>query len=121
MKIRKSLIALAALPLFVISCDKQELPYDLEGVTHTFGISVDKVTTADLLLGAGPTDGNYKVALSVPEHMGDYTTYFKEAELLCVYTPASGNGGFPYRIRSRRGDRGGSRPRSGRPHRRDPD
>ena len=92
MKLRKSLIALAALPLFVISCDKQELPYDLEGVTHTFGISVDKVTTADLLLGAGTTDGNYKVALSVPEHMGDYTTYFKEAELLCVYTPADGSG-----------------------------
>ena len=92
MKLRKSLIALAALPLFVISCDKQELPYDLEGVTHTFGISVDKVTTADLLLGAGTTDGNDKVALSVPEHMGDYTTYFKEAELLCVYTPADGSG-----------------------------
>jgi hypothetical protein len=92
MKLRKSLIALAALPLFVISCDKQELPYDLEGVTHTFGISVEKVTTADLLLGAGTTDGNYKVALSVPEHMGDYTTYFKEAELLCVYTPADGSG-----------------------------
>lgn len=93
MKIRKSLIALlAALPLFVISCDKQELPYDLEGVTHTFGISVDKVITADLLLGAGTTDGNYKVVLSVPEHMGDYTTYFKEAELLCVYTPADGSG-----------------------------
>lgn len=92
MKLRKSLIALAALPLFVISCDKQELPYDLEGVTHTFGISVDKVTTADLLLGAGTTDGNYKVALSVPEYMGDYTTYFKEAELLCVYTPADGSG-----------------------------
>lgn len=91
MKLRKSLIALAALPLFVISCDKQELPYDLEGVTHTFGISVDKVTTADLLLGAGTTDGNYKVALSVPEYMGDYTTYFKEAELLCVYTPADGS------------------------------
>ena len=92
MKLRKSLIALAALPLFVISCDKQELPYDLEGVTHTFGIRVDKVTTADQLLGAGTTDGNDKVALSVPEHMGDYTTYFKEAELLCVYTPADGSG-----------------------------
>ncbi|MBO5812461.1 MAG: hypothetical protein J6Q97_04455 [Bacteroidaceae bacterium] len=92
MKIRKSLIALlAALPLFVVSCDKQELPYDLDGVVRTFGISVDKVTTADLLLGAGTTDGNYKVSLSVPEHMGDYTSYFKEAELLCVYTPASGD------------------------------
>lgn len=91
MKLRKSLIALAALPLFVISCDKQELPYDLEGVTHTFGISVEKVTTADLLLGAGTTDGNYKVALSVPEYMGNYKEYFKEAELLCVYTPASGD------------------------------
>ena len=91
MKLRKSLIALAALPLFVISCDKQELPYDLEGVTHTFGISVEKVTTADLLLRADTTAGNYKVALSVPEYMGDYTTYFKEAELLCVYTPASGD------------------------------
>ena len=91
MKLRKSLIALAALPLFVISCDKQELPYDLEGVTYTFGISVEKVTTADLLLGAGTTDGNYKVALSVPEYMGNYKEYFKEAELLCVYTPASGD------------------------------
>ncbi|MBO7248412.1 MAG: hypothetical protein J6V02_08720 [Bacteroidaceae bacterium] len=91
MKLRKSLIALAALPLFVVSCDKQELPYDLEGVVHTFAISVDKVTSADLLLGAGTTDGDYKVALSVPEYMGNYTEYFKEAELLCVYTPASGD------------------------------
>lgn len=91
MKLRKSLIALAALPLFVVSCDKQELPYDLDGVIHTFAISVDKVTTADLLLRPDTTAGNYKVALSVPEYMGDYTTYFKEAELLCVYTPASGD------------------------------
>lgn len=89
MKLRKSLIALAALPLFVISCDKQDLPYDLDGVVHTFAISVDIVDSTDVKLEPGTTNGNYKVTLSVPEYMGNYKEYFKEAELICVFSSSS--------------------------------
>lgn len=89
MKLRKSLIALAALPLFVVSCDKQDLPYDLDGVVHTFAISVDIVDSTDVKLEPGTTNGNYKVTLSVPEYMGSYKEYFKEAELICVFSSSS--------------------------------
>lgn len=89
MKLRKSLIALAALPLFVVSCDKQDLPYDLDGVVHTFAISVDIVDSTDVKLEPGTTNGNYKVTLSVPEYMGNYKEYFKEAELICVFSSSS--------------------------------
>lgn len=86
MKLSKSLIALAASALLFVGCDKQELPYDIDGVVHTFAINVSKDTSADLLLNPGTTAGDYKVKLDVPAHMGDYTKFFKEAELVCVYT-----------------------------------
>lgn len=89
---KKSNILLAlAIPAVLLSCSKDpELPYDLEGTKHTFAISVTKLTQYDLLLNAGNTTGDFRVKMEVPEYMGDYSSYFKEAQLLCVYTPAGG-------------------------------
>lgn len=90
MKNSKILLALAV-PALLFSCSEPELPYELEETLHTFAISVSKDTQHDLLLAAGQTTGDYVVTLSVPEYMGDYKSYFKEAELLCVYTPKVGD------------------------------
>lgn len=88
MKNIKLLLALS-IPAVLVSCSKDpDLPYDLEGTTHTFAISVTKATQYDLLLNAGNTSGDFRVNLAVPKYMGDYTSYFKEAQLLCVYSPA---------------------------------
>lgn len=84
MKLSKLFIA--ALPLFFVGCDKQELPYDLEGVTHSFAVSISKVEGTDLLLNAGSTEGNYQLKLEVPANQGEYKSFFKEAEILCVFT-----------------------------------
>lgn len=90
MKKTKILLALV-IPALLISCSKDpELPYDLDGTLHTFAVSVTKSTKYDLLLDAGSTGGDYYVKLEVPQNMGDYSSYFKEAQLLCVYTPDSG-------------------------------
>lgn len=81
-----------AIPAVLASCSKDpELPYDLEGTTHTFAISVTKATEYDLLLNAGSTDGNYYVKLQAPENMGDFSSYLKEVQVLCVYTSVSGD------------------------------
>lgn len=90
MKTSKILLAIA-IPALAVSCSKQELPYDLDETVHTFAISTSKDTQHDLLLAAGTTDGDYVVKLSVPEYMGDYKSFFQEAELVCVFTPASGD------------------------------
>lgn len=84
MKLSKLFIA-AVLPLFIASCE-QELPYDLEGVTRSFAVSINKAVGSDLLLSAGSTEGNYKLVLEVPANQGDYTSFFKEAQILCVFT-----------------------------------
>lgn len=86
MKLINKLFAVATVSLFVCSCGDQELPYDLDGVQHSFAVSVSKVVGTDLLLSAGSTDGNYQISLEVPMYMGDYKSDFKEAEVLCVYT-----------------------------------
>lgn len=84
MKFSKLFIA-AALPLFIASCE-QELPYDLEGVTQSFAVSINKAVGSDLLLSAGSTEGNYKLVLEVPANQGNYESFFKEAQILCVFT-----------------------------------
>ncbi len=90
MKTSKIILAMA-IPAVLAGCSKDpELPYDLEGTLHTFSVSVSKNTQYDLLLAAGTTDGDYHVRLDVPKYMGDYQSYFKEAQLLCVYTPVVG-------------------------------
>ncbi|MBR6369694.1 MAG: hypothetical protein IKS24_01295 [Bacteroidaceae bacterium] len=90
MKTTKILLALAV-PAILVSCSKDpELPYELEETIHSFAVSAAKSTAHDLLLNAGSTDGDFYVKLDVPKYMGDYSSYFKEAQLLCVYTPASG-------------------------------
>lgn len=85
MKLSKLFIA-AVLPLFIVGCDKQELPYDLEGVTHSIAVSVSKEVGSDLLLSAGSTEGNYKLVLELPANQGEYKSFFKEAQILCVFT-----------------------------------
>lgn len=91
MKTNKILLALA-IPAILAGCSKDpELPYDLDGVVHSFAVSVTKNTQHDLLLNAGTTDGEYYVNLDVPQYMGDYSSYFKEAQVLCVYTPVTGD------------------------------
>lgn len=81
-----------AIPAVLAGCSKDpELPYDLEGTLHTISVSVSKNTQHDLLLAAGTTDGDYYVRLDVPKYMGDYQSYFKEAQVLCVYTPVVGD------------------------------
>lgn len=90
MKTSKILLALA-IPAVLASCSKEpELPYDLEGTLHTFAVSVTKSTQHDLLLNAGSTTGDYHVILSIPNNMGDYSSYLKEVQLMCVYTSVSG-------------------------------
>lgn len=84
MKLSKLFIA-AALPLFIASCE-QELPYDLDGVTQSFAVSINKAVGSDLLLSAGSTEGDYKLVLEVPANQGDYKGFFKEAQILCVFT-----------------------------------
>ena len=90
---KKSRILLAlAIPAVLASCNKEpELPYDLAGTTHTFAVSVTKNTQYDLLLNAGSTNGDYYVKLDVPTYMGDYTSFLKEVQLLCVYTAVNGD------------------------------
>ena len=90
MKTTKILLALA-IPAILVSCSKDpELPYELEETIHTFAVSASKSTAHDLLLNAGSTDGDFYVKLDVPQYMGDYSSYLKEAQLLCVYTPVAG-------------------------------
>lgn len=90
MKTTKILLALA-IPAILVSCSKDpELPYELEETIHTFAVSASKSTAHDLLLNAGSTDGDFYVKLDVPQYMGDYSSYLKEAQLLCVYLPVSG-------------------------------
>lgn len=91
MKTSKILLALA-IPAVLASCSKEpELPYDLQGTVHSFAVSVSKSTQHDLLLNAGSTDGDFYVKLDVPKYMGDYTSYLKEVQLLCVYTAVNGD------------------------------
>lgn len=91
MKTSKILLALAVTAVLA-SCSKEpELPYDLQGTLHSFAVSVTKSTQHDLLLNAGSTDGEFYVNLTVPENMGDYSSYFKEAQVLCVYTAVNGD------------------------------
>lgn len=85
MKLSKLFIA-AVLPLFIVGCDKQELPYDLEGVTHSIAVSVSKQVGSDLLLSAGSTEGKYALELALPANQGEYQSFFKEAQILCVFT-----------------------------------
>lgn len=91
MKTSKIFLALA-IPAVLASCNKEpELPYDLQGTLHTFAVSVTKSTQHDLLLNAGSTDGEFYVNLNVPENMGDFSSYLKEVQLLCVYTAVNGD------------------------------
>ena len=91
MKTSKILLALA-IPAVLASCSKEpELPYDLQGTVHSFAVSVSKSTQHDLLLNAGSTDGDFYVKLDVPQYMGDFTSYLKEVQLLCVYTAVNGD------------------------------
>lgn len=82
------IIALLGLSAAIVGCENK-LPYDLEGVTHSVAVSVGKKVGSDLVLGAGVTSGNYVLSLTVPEYMGDYESYFKEAQILCIFTQKS--------------------------------
>lgn len=89
MKINKLFIV--GLSLLAVACGKQELPYDLDGVTKSVAINVAKVVGSDLILSQGTTTGSYKLNLTIPANQGNYEEYFKEAQVRCVYTPATGD------------------------------
>lgn len=94
---KKSNILLAlAIPAVLLSCSKDpDLPYDLAGTKHTIAISVTKLTEYDKLLNNGSTAGDFRVRMDIPKYMGDYSSFFKWGQLLCVYTPY---GGTPYSV-----------------------
>ena len=86
-----SLIAVFCCIIALTACDKQKLPYDLEGVEHGVVINIAKVTGTSTTLSTDMSIGDYQIELSVPEYYQGDMSMFKEAQLMAVYTDGDGN------------------------------
>jgi hypothetical protein len=90
MKIYK-LFAIIGVILALASCEKQDLPYDLDGVERGVIINIAKVAGTSTSLSTDMNEGNYQVELSVPEYYQGDMSMFKEAQLMAVYTDGNKN------------------------------
>lgn len=81
-------MATALWALLTVSCDR-DLPYPIEQVKKGVVIDIVRAPNSAGVLSAGITDGDYKVAVSIPKQQGDYSM-LDYAQLLCVFTDATG-------------------------------
>lgn len=87
MKIYRIFTAVMLLAV-MCSCSKQNLPYDLEGVEKTVAINIQKPLGSGAAMSTDMSDV-FDVVLSIPSQQGDWSM-MKEAQLMAVYTSASG-------------------------------
>ena len=85
-----SLLAVFCCIIALTACDKQKLPYDLEGVEHGVIINISKVAGTSTTLSTDMNAGDYQVELSVPNYYQGDMSMFKEAQLMAVYTDTEG-------------------------------
>ncbi|MBO4417697.1 MAG: hypothetical protein J5801_06230 [Bacteroidales bacterium] len=86
-----SLLAVFCCIIALTACDKQKLPYDLEGVERGVIINITKVAGTSTTLSTDVNAGDYQVELSVPDYYQGDMSMFKEAQLMAVYTDTEGN------------------------------
>ena len=86
-----SLLAVFCCIIALTACDKQKLPYDLEGVERGVIINISKVAGTSTTLSTDVNAGDYQVELSVPDYYQGDMSMFKEAQLMAVYTDGEGN------------------------------
>ena len=85
-----SLLAVFCCIIALTACNKQELPYDLEGVERGVIINISKVAGTSTTLSTDMNAGDYQVELSVPDYYQGDMSMFKEAQLMAVYTDGEG-------------------------------
>lgn len=85
-----SLLAVFCCIIALTACNKQKLPYDLEGVERGVIINISKVAGTSTTLSTDVNAGDYQVELSIPENLQGDKSMFKEAQLMAVYTDGDG-------------------------------
>lgn len=71
----------------LVSCSKQDLPYDLEGVEKTVIISINKPAGSGAVLHLDKSD-EFEMALTLSQFQGD-VSMLEEAQVSAVYTHGS--------------------------------
>ncbi len=71
----------------LVSCSKQNLPYDLEGVEKTVVISINKPAGSSAVLHQDKSD-EFEMTLTLSQFQGD-VSMLKEAQVSAVYTHGS--------------------------------
>ncbi len=84
MKQNRIFAFILALSTLFVACDKQNLPYDLEGIQKGVVINIHKPAGAGAAMSTDMTD-EFEILLDIPEQQGDWSM-LKEAYLTVIYT-----------------------------------
>ena len=92
-----AIFALIGVAGVLAACNKQDLPYDLDGVEHGVIISISKLAGTSTTLSTDQNEGDYQVVLTIPSLQGDWSM-LQEAQLTAVYTDGARNKKAVYAI-----------------------
>ncbi len=84
MKQYRIITILLLLSTFFVACDKQNLPYDLDGIEHGVVINIHKPSGTGAAMSTDMSD-EFEILLDIPKQQGDWSM-LKEAYLTVVYT-----------------------------------